>query len=100
MRSLLLAMLVVSGCVESADEPAPPRITIVRDAVDVDPQPEQADVCAIANQLASDNVCSLICDPDAMAEFLVAGGMQSGKCVELRCELPGTQAVLVGVCLP
>jgi hypothetical protein len=90
--------LVVSGCVENAEEPMP-KIEIIRDSAQVDVS-DEPDLCAIASELSSDDVCSMICDPDAMAEFLVAGGMQGGKCVQLRCELPGVAAVLVGVCLP
>jgi hypothetical protein len=34
-----------------------------------------------------------------MADFLLADGMSGGKCVELRCELPGIAPLSVGVCL-
>ena len=99
VRSLLLAILVVSGCVESAEEPAPAaRIEITSTTAEL--VETEVDLCALASELASDNVCSLICDPDAMADFLLAGGMTGGKCVQLRCELPGVPTVLVGVCLP
>lgn len=97
---MLLVALVVSGCVENAEEPAPPpTIEVIRESAIAD-DPAEADLCAIAEQLDSDNVCSLICDPHAMADFLIAGGMTGGKCVQLRCELPGAAAVYVGVCLP
>ena len=79
-----------------------PRIEVIRDSAQVDEpvSEDEADLCALASELSSDNVCSLICDPEAMAAFLIAGGMQGGKCVQLRCELPDVAAVFVGVCLP
>ena len=93
-------MVLVGGCVEGAEDP-PARIHV--DHIDqVSAEVEQADevdLCALASQLDANNVCSLICDPDAMADFLIAGGMQTGKCVQLRCELPGIEPILVGVCL-
>jgi len=98
--SLLLSIsIALAGCV--ADEPSPS---------DRDQQPAQhaiADVatnagpgvCELAAQLAADDICSLVCDPDAMAAALAAEGEPSGQCIELRCALTATDAVDVGVCL-
>ena len=105
LRSLLLVSLVVSGCVETGEDHAPaPRIEVkdVHDKlVTLIPEPDQPDLCALAEQLDSDDVCSLMCDPPAMADFLIAGGMTGGKCVQLVCNLPTLdEPVFVGVCLP
>jgi hypothetical protein len=95
-------MVLVGGCVEDADNTRPvlSQIEILPDeATEVLELDDQVDLCALAGQLDSDNVCSLICDPDAMADFLVAEGVAGGKCVQLRCELPGIAPLFVGVCL-
>jgi hypothetical protein len=95
-------MFLVGGCVEDADKSRPVASQIeIRDSATELQLEESAeiDLCALASQLDTDNVCSLICDPDAMADFLLAEGMSGGKCVELRCELPGIAPLSVGVCL-
>lgn len=104
MRGWLVALVLVAGC---ADSTAPaPRVTLGgRDLEDVLSRATEVgsaatpDVCALAAELPSDNICSLVCDPDAIAARLVAQGATVGTCYELRCELPGL-AVNVGVCLP
>jgi hypothetical protein len=58
------------------------------------------DVCALASELPTTDICSLICDPPAMATFLIDEGMQGGTCYQLRCVLSDENAVMVGVCLP
>lgn len=99
MRSLLLTVLLV-GCAAEADEPGP--ITINRDEMpSMDTKGDSGtDVCELASQLPSDDICSLACDPDAMAAQLLADGSERGACYQLYCALPGDQHVLVGVCLP
>jgi hypothetical protein len=96
-------MFVLVGCVD-APEDTRPVVTIdhVTKAVTTRaPEPrEEIDVCALASQLEATNVCSLICEPDAMAAELAAGGLASGTCIELLCALPEAQSVTVGVCLP
>jgi hypothetical protein len=97
----LLIMVVVAGCAADADAPTP----IVLDRMD---EPSalagdgvaDADVCALAAALPADDICSLVCDPAAMAAQLVADGNKTGACYQLRCTLTATQSVLVGVCLP
>jgi len=95
-------MVLLGGCVEDADNSRPLSSTIeIREsATDLQVVNDDADLCAIASGLDTNNVCSLICDPDAMADFLLAEGVAAGKCVELRCELPGIPPLFVGVCLP
>ena len=115
MRGWLLAMVFVAGCLDAAPDRsrpdltpgAPPTVTI--NGVDLDdvvthaPQapdaPAAIDVCALASQLPSDNICSLMCDPDAMKAQLIANGTAQGTCYEMVCVLPGI-SVTVGVCLP
>jgi hypothetical protein len=98
-------MLMVAGCVD-APEDARPVVTIdvasavVSGRAPERPAPAPFDICGLAAQLAADDVCSLMCDPDAMAAQLAAGGMASGTCVELRCALTEAASVTVGVCLP
>src|SRR5438093_12542191 len=102
-------MCLVSGCGAVGDEPTAtieiktPSVGAVRGAqlasVDLDTN-AGPDLCAQAAQLPAEDVCSLICDPPAMADYLVAAGMRSGACYELRCALPGIEhAVNVGSCL-
>lgn len=100
MRSLLLAMVLLGGCVEGAEEPLPAsRIHIDEASVNAVTTDDEVDLCALANELDTDNVCSLICDPDAMADFLLAEGMAGGQCIQLRCQLPGLDPIFVGVCI-
>jgi hypothetical protein len=103
VRAAMLVMVLVAGCVDAPDD-ARAVVTIDKASAGVSTrtpgQPEPVDICALAAQLDPDNVCSLMCDPDAMAEQLAAGGMASGTCVELLCALPEAQSVTVGVCLP
>ena len=100
MRTLLLVMVVLAGC---ADEDA--RGPIVIQQTEQQPDASKADmaggdVCDLAAQLPADDICSLVCDPDAMAAQLIADGSDRGACYQLSCTLPGEQRVLVGVCLP
>jgi hypothetical protein len=97
-------MVLVGGCV-AADPP--PTIHIEADHTQVAPattaqtgDDAAPDYCALATALAPDDVCSMMCDPDAMAAQLVADGSTPGKCYELFCALPGDNHVIVGVCLP
>ena len=108
MRGWLLAMVFVAGCVDAApDDTRPgqaPSVTINgRDVDDVvaraPDSPDAIDVCALASQLPGDNLCSLMCDPDAMKAQLIADGDHQGTCYEMVCALPGI-SVTVGVCLP
>jgi hypothetical protein len=93
-------MVLLVGCAAEADEPGP--ITIDRNemptmATEGSGEP---DVCELAAQLPADDICSLACDPTAMAAQLLADGSDPGTCYQLYCSLPGDAHVLVGVCLP
>ena len=59
----------------------------------------EPDLCALAAGLAADDVCSLVCDPDAFAARLVDDGMQIGNCYQFRCALTDEVSVSVGLCL-
>ena len=100
VRSLVLMMVVLGGCV--ADAEGPPPVVITTTHVEVtkgDGVESEIDVCALAAELPSEDVCSLICDPQAMADRLVEDGSKPGTCYQLFCALPGDEFVLVGVCL-
>jgi hypothetical protein len=94
-------MVVLGGCAADAEEPAPPVRTFppAGDVTLIDGD-EEMDVCALAAQLPTEDICSLVCDPVAMAAFMVAAGEDGGTCYQLYCSLPGDAHVLVGVCLP
>jgi hypothetical protein len=104
-------MALVAGCVDAAPDDtrpgATPTVTIdgrdlgdvLTRAPDAPEVPVAPDVCALASELPGDNICSLICDPDAMEAQLVAEGTPAGTCYEMRCALDGV-TVTVGVCLP
>jgi hypothetical protein len=93
-------MLVVGGCVADAAEPPPIETDSQVDVSLVGLHDAEVDVCALASALPSDDICSLICDPPAMAARMVDEGSDGGRCYQLYCSLPGEEHVLVGVCLP
>lgn len=97
-------MVVLGGCVADAEGP-PPIVVRASDVHGIEVSGSSAetielDVCTMAAALDSANVCSLMCDPPAMAARLADDGMAAGRCYQLRCELAGIEPVLVGVCLP
>jgi hypothetical protein len=71
-------------------------------SVELAPDSEDAerDVCELAAELATDDVCSLLCEPDEFAARLIDGGTPSGACYQWRCELAHGVTVNVGVCIP
>jgi hypothetical protein len=93
---------VLGGCVADADEPTPvKRFDKPALAVSLlDSHDTAMDVCALASELPLDDICSLICDPPAMAARMLIEGSDTGTCYQLYCALPDEQHVLVGVCLP
>lgn len=103
-------MFVLTGCLadsESANDQ--PSTVYVGDVALVDlrsvevasdAHDAERDVCELATELAVDDVCSLICSPDAFVERLVGGGTPSGRCYQWRCELAYGVTVNVGVCIP
>lgn len=102
VRFSLLVMVVLGGCVADAD--GPPIVTIETPSevlvIAPEDEPQDADVCALAAELPLGDVCSLICDPLAMAEHMIATGTEGGQCYQLYCKLSEDAHVLVGVCLP
>lgn len=99
----LIAVALVAGCTTDAASPPEPRITInnkdLRAMLEVEPLPGEPDICGLAAELPTDNICSLVCDPDAIKERLISEGTAQGTCYEMLCALPGL-TVQVGVCLP
>jgi hypothetical protein len=103
----MLVMALVAGCVDAAgDEPRPHVMLNGHDARDVaaraeggDVAPAAQDLCALAATLPPENICSLLCDPDAIEARMIDQGQQQGVCYEFLCALPGV-SVSVGVCLP
>jgi hypothetical protein len=100
VRTVVMVMVMLAGCV--ADEESRPTIRVsgpdrhVIAPADVVP----TDICAEATGLATDDICSLMCDPDAMKARLVEEGTQTGVCYEFSCPLPDGTLISVGVCLP
>jgi len=104
--SILVMVCVMAGC--AADEPTRtttttgPVVHLDTDQFTGAPQIKEVlpDVCALAAQLPSGDICALMCDPDAMKAQLLAEGSQTGTCYEFSCTLPDASHALVGVCLP
>ena len=90
-------MIVLVGCVAETDAPPPVIITTV-DVQGNELEPS-TDVCRLAALLPPEDICSKLCDPDAMALQMAADGSESGTCYQLYCSLPENEHVLVGVCL-
>ena len=111
MRWVALVALALGAC---SVDPAPAPTSIHVDpgpgvddtggldliGVEINGDDRGEDLCSMAADLPLDDVCSLICDPDAFAARLVEGGMHAGTCVQLRCALTATTTVDVGVCVP
>lgn len=77
-------------------------MTVDWTSVELDATTDEAaapDLCMLASELARDNVCSLLCAPDQIAQRLIDDGSSGGRCYQLRCELRDV-TVHVGVCLP
>ncbi|HEX5058485.1 MAG TPA: hypothetical protein VFV99_03950 [Kofleriaceae bacterium] len=101
MRTALLLMVVLGGCVADAEDPPPVKTVAGGDVTLLDEQDTEMDVCALAAELPTEDICSLACDPPAMAARMVSDGMgEPGTCYQLYCALPDDAHVLVGVCLP
>ncbi len=100
-----MVIALASGCaVDESPTPPPWRGEVVVERVDVggvEVVPDASpDLCALAEALPRDNVCSLVCDPDAFASRLADSGMNPGNCYQYRCDLGQDTVVSVGVCLP
>ncbi|MDQ3368426.1 MAG: hypothetical protein M3680_23620 [Myxococcota bacterium] len=101
--AVVLGALLAGCVVEDALRPELDRAAA--HAVDVQ-QLERADsseaaaVCTLAAALPVDDLCSMVCDPDAFAARLVDDGMATGNCYQFRCSLSADVTVTVGVCLP
>lgn len=103
MRAALLSMIV--GCAtQPADVPIIRVIPAAHAATVAPVSPAHgleagADPCTLAAELPPDDLCSLICDPDALRQALIDQGRAAGVCYELACSLDDSTQVSVGVCL-
>jgi hypothetical protein len=101
---LMMAMVMAAaGCLDRGDSSSPVKRAVIEVDAATATQlhaPEQSPLCALADALPADDICSMICDPDAMKDMLLAEGSPSGRCYELACTLDATTTVQVGVCLP
>jgi hypothetical protein len=104
VRSFLFSMLMLGGCAADTEvKPPPPSIDVSAaraELAEVEAGSQDGDVCALAAELPTDDICSLICDPVEMAARMVGDGNDRGACYQLYCGLPDGSHVLVGVCLP
>ena len=57
------------------------------------------DLCALADALPADDLCSLVCDPVALEQAMIDAGVQTGRCYLLLCQMSETVHATVGVCL-
>jgi hypothetical protein len=63
-------------------------------AAEVPPQ-----ICELAAGLPPENLCSLICDPEALEGAMRERGDVIGRCYEFDCVMPDSSRVSVGICL-
>jgi hypothetical protein len=107
VRRWILVLACVAGCVDAAGDEPRPQVTldghdaraIAARAEGIEAAPAAPDVCALAAALPPENICSLMCDPDAIEARMIDEGKAQGVCYEFLCALPGV-SVSVGVCLP
>jgi hypothetical protein len=99
---MLLVIALSTGCALT-EEPAgvPHKDVTIQVEAPAGTRAEQAspDVCALAKGLPTSNVCSLICDVDALKAALEAEGGAPGRCYDLACPMPDHTMVYVGVCI-
>ena len=96
-------MVFVAGCVDAVPDDSRPGATptITIDGRDLDEvlvrapdAPAAVDICALASELPGDNICSLMCDPDAgghseqVSEALHAAPIEQGRCRRRRGLMP------------
>jgi hypothetical protein len=98
-----LALVVLVGCaVDERAEPDPalgPMVTSYDLQTSAIEQQTPPDLCALAAALPTEDLCSLACDPGALAERAASEGMPAGRCYQFRCELSAEITISVGVCL-
>lgn len=96
--------VALAGCVADAPAPTPSEdeptlMDTERPATAMDGGEDALDVCGMAAELPADDICHHVCDPQAMADQLVADGADAGACYQLYCQLTPTVHVIAGVCL-
>jgi hypothetical protein len=98
---MAMVMVMASGCLAEGERVDGKLDDNAAFHVEAAPGPSDStyDVCALAAELPASNVCSLICDVDAMKAALRAEGDPAGRCYDWECRLPDASVVFVGVCL-
>lgn len=101
---LVVSLLMTAACAVDQPSPEPTRKANTIDLAILDPQAtleedQSPDLCALAADLPADDMCSLICDPDALEQAIVDGGAAGGRCYTLVCPLSDAVTVSVGVCI-
>ncbi|MGE0546394.1 MAG: hypothetical protein AB7O24_18375 [Kofleriaceae bacterium] len=100
-----ILLVALGGCVAEDATPAPrampdnAEVAVDVSAIDTIGDVDRPELCVLAAALPDDDLCSLICDPAALAAQMVADGMERGFCYQLRCTLDAEITVSVGVCL-
>lgn len=92
------AIVTITGVEIPGMVPTQPNIDIDNVAIaEVDPQLRV--ICAAAESLPADNVCSSLCDPSAFTARLYDGGSPGG-CQQTECQLSDGSLVQVDACTP
>jgi len=102
VRAALVLLVVLGACATEAQEPPPPSVSLAdpeMTTVAGDDDAAGPDLCALAAALPDDDICSLVCDPGALAARMLADGNEPGSCYQLYCALSESVHVLAGVCL-
>jgi hypothetical protein len=110
LKIALVTALLLTGCLDDGESANHQTSSVylgdvaMLDLKSVELAPDahdaERDVCELATELATDDVCSLICAPDEFAARLVEGGTPGGRCYQWRCELTYGVTVNVGICIP
>lgn len=107
VRVLVAMMVVLAACAVEQEpitlKPVGPSLEalelaeVATEAIAV--EDSEPDVCALAAALPPDDLCSLICEPDALEDALLDAGAQPGRCYLMLCGLSEDVHAQVGVCL-
>ncbi len=103
MAKLVVIAVLLGACVADDDTTVPTTTThdvAAADSATLIEQDTTGTLCALASDLPSTDVCSLVCDPDGFKARLLDDGMTGGNCYQFRCNLSPEVTVTVGVCLP
>jgi hypothetical protein len=103
VRVMVMTVWMLAACAVEppVDETRTQRLDQMasEDFIAVESENDEPDLCGLAAELPADDLCSLICDPDALEAALIAQGTPVGRCVTMICPLSETVTAHVGVCL-